>query len=156
MVCSSNVRGGRTARADMAGDEWKPADLDAISGRLSGSRVGRGSGAEKGRVLYVLGYSIAPSRWAPEAALLYSAPPTKAPVILRVCLRQTLTDADKRSASALLVQCIKNVSREMGKRRGEVRWLADPSDAGFICSVYGFKPTGNRQRGRHILVYYVK
>jgi hypothetical protein len=150
LVCSSNKGTGRDAHrlARDESDQWKPTDLAEISKRSGSTVLGRLSGAEKGRILWIHQYSMIPPRWEPVGALLFSVPARKSKpiVILRICLRQSLSDRDKTAATAWLLRCVRNVAKVSGKAGGKLQWNADPGDVGYICRVHGFKRRGNQRQ----------
>jgi hypothetical protein len=145
LICSSNESYG--ARG-LTGGTWKNADRAKIGERL-GSR-GRGllSGEQKGRVLYAFNYYLLPSRWEAVGALLFTVPQRKSRhlTVFRICLEQSLSDRDKRTATALLLLAARQVGEESGRGRGKIRWEVDPRDSRVLCGLYGFRRCGTHRQ----------
>ena len=128
-------------------DEWKPNDVAAIRKRLAASSIpGRLSGAEKGRVLWAVGYYVGPG-WVPVGALLYTVPARKSKPLLvfRICLYQPLPAREKDAVTVLLLRCIRRVATQSDRGGGRVQWLVDPKDSGEACQLHGFRSIGRNR-----------
>lgn len=132
----------------LGGGDWKDGDRKKVSERLGGGGAGRLSGAQKGRVLFAVGYFIAPSRWEPVGALLFSVPPRKSKpiVVFRVCVERALPTRDKFTVTGLLIGAAKKVATESGRGGGRLHWLVEPEDARQLCDLYGFTRKGNKRQ----------
>lgn len=141
-VCSSHC--ASREGIDLSPGWTQPGDKAAISDRLSAKDKGP-SGADKGRVLYLIGSVPLGQGNRVEGVALLSVRPAKLYQLYRICFNQSLISYDRPLVASDLVQAaFELASKGDAKLHMKVPHGGDP---GPLCVTFGFNGTTKDARG---------
>jgi hypothetical protein len=137
-VCSCNV----------CGDYSKAGWVGTLGDRIH-SRYQDRNGVKKGRVLYLVDYSL--NGFRPLAALCYHVTKSSVLQVLAAGISESALTADTDRLIANLLNCADAIAFKSGLK-ARIEWLCiDEEQADDICDIHGFSSGRRLQHGQVIV-----